>query len=435
MGWKQYQCVPESHGRLVPGSHPIGARVTERIDHRRLSCGIELAVLPLEGRPVAAVEIRLPAGYAFESPEYLGVAHVVDETIVKGTAKRDGRELNDAFDAIGATHGSFAGRENFGFSFLCLPEFLDQAVALHAEMIRTPSFPPEDCAVGVDLTRQMLAALEDDPQELAKKLLHRQAYGEPLGRHALGEARTLERIGRDQIVQHWRRHFSARGMLVAVAGAVEPEAVADLFERYFEGFTGDGEHPPGFPLEFHPGRSHREKDLEQEQIAICFPGSAVADEDYPTGQVVIGVLAGGMGARLFTEVREKQGLVYWVGAWSDQSRFGGMFHLGASTTPANLEKTYATLLREIDRIGEDVTEAEVERAVNGIVTRSYTRGDITRARAGELVEDLFHRGRPIPAEEKIARYRAVTVRDVRAYLEKHPREHLSVVTVGPKELT
>lgn len=405
----------------------------EQVEHRRLDCGIELAVLPLTGRPVAAIEIRALAGYAFERPEYLGVAHVVDEAIVKGTAKRDGRALNDAFDVIGATHGSYAGRETFGFSCLCLPEFLGQAVALHAEMIRTPSFPQDACEVAVDLAQQSLAALNDDPQELAKKLLHKQAYGDPLGRHPLGEEETLSRIGREQIMEHWRRHFCAPRMLVAVAGAVEAGKVADLFEREFERFaSSDGDAADGFPLRFCPGRSHHEKDLEQEQIAICFPGSAARDPDFPVSQVVLGVLSGGMGARLFTEVREKQGLVYWVGAWTDQSRLGGMFHLGASTTPENLEKTYTTLLREIDRLSEDLTEAEVERAVSGIVTRHKTRGDITRARASELVEDLFYHGRPIPAEEKMAKVRAVTIKDICDYLAAHPRDRLSVVTVGPR---
>lgn len=409
----------------------------EQIEHRRLKCGIDLAVLPLAGRPVAAVEIRVFAGYAFERPEHLGVAHALDEAIAKGTPTRDGRAVNDAFDAIGATHSSYAGREAFAFSCLCLPEFLEPAVALHAEIIRTPTLPAEACGVAVDLTRQMLAALNDDPQELAKKYLHEQAYGEPLGRHPLGEEATLARIGRDQIVEHWRRHFGAERMLVAVAGSVEADAVADLLEKHFEGFAPPPEakaETTGFPLRFRPGRAHHEKDLEQEQIAICFPGSAARDADFPASQVIVGVLSGGMGARLFTEVREKQGLVYWVGAWSDQSRLGGMFHLGASTTPQNLDKTYTTLLREIDRLSEDLTEAEVERAVTGIVARTQTRGDITRARAAEMVEDLFYRGRPVPTEEKLARVKAVTVRDVCDYLAAHPREQLSVVTVGPKGL-
>jgi predicted Zn-dependent peptidase len=411
----------------------MGSGVTEKIEHRRLKCGIDLAVVPLTGRPIVAVEMRLLAGYAFESPQYLGVTHVLDEAIVKGTVVRDGRALNDAFDAIGATHSSYAGREAFGFSCLCLPEFLRPAMALHAEMIRTPRFAPEDCAVAVELTQQTLSALADDPQELAKKMLHRQAYGEPLGRHVLGEEQTLALIGREQILEHWRRFFSASRMQVAVAGAVEAPAIVQLFEELFEGFTGTGEMDGGgFGFQFRPGRAHHEKELEQEQIGICFPGPGAKDKDFPTAQVILGVLSGGMGARLFTEVREKQGLVYWVGAWNDQSRTSGMFHLGASTTPQNLEKTYTTLLREIDRLSEDLTEAERERAISGIVTRAKTQGDITRSRAVELSEDLFFLGRPLPTEEKMARIQAVTIADICEYLRVHPRNELSVVTVGPK---
>lgn len=411
--------------------------MTEKIHHKRLDCGIDLAVLSLPQRPTVGLEIRLLAGFAFEHPEFLGVTHVLDEAINKGTARRDGRELNDAFDAIGATHGSFAGRETFGFSCLCLPEFVEQAINLHAEMIRTPTLPEDACDVAVELTRQSLLALEDEPQDLAKKLLHRQAYGDPLGRHALGEAETLARIGREQIVQHWQEYFSGPRMLVSVAGAVEPQCVAELLEKAFCGFAParpDGELPEGFALQFSSGRTHHEKEVEQEQIAICFPGPAVQDPDFYVGQVVLGVLAGGMSGRLFTEVREKQGLVYWVGAWSDQPRRAGMFHLGASTTPQNLEKTHATLLREIDRLSEDLTPEEVERATSGITTRMLTRGDITRARAGEMAEDLFYHGRPVPPEEKLQKLSAVTVEDVRRFLAEHPRDRLSVLTLGPREL-
>ena len=140
---------------------------------------------------------------------------------------------------------------------LCLPHGV--VSRLHAEIIRTPTFPQDACEVAVDLTRQMLAALKDDPQELAKKHLHRQAYGEPLGRHPLGEEETLARIGRDQIVEHWQRHFAAPRMLVAVAGAVDPSGVAEMFERHFERFGAGAVtraallgHDPGFSVPLLP---------------------------------------------------------------------------------------------------------------------------------------------------------------------------------------
>src|SRR4030042_1181039 len=146
----------------------------------------------------------------------------MEEAISKGTAKRDGRSLNDAFDEIGAAYATYTGRETVGFSCLCLPEFIGRAIELHAEMIRTPTFSEDSCKVAVDLTTQALAALKDDPQDLARKYLHKQAYGDPLGRHLLGEAETLARIGRDTIVDHWQQHFSGSLMQVSIAGAVDP---------------------------------------------------------------------------------------------------------------------------------------------------------------------------------------------------------------------
>jgi predicted Zn-dependent peptidase len=409
--------------------------VSDHIEHRRLNCGIDLVVVPLPGRPVTAIEIRVLAGYAFEDSAHLGVAHVLIEAINKGTAKRDGRALNDAFDEIGASHASRTGREMVAFSCVCLPEFMQPAIDLHAEMICTPTFPEDACEMAVELTRQSLAAMEDDPQGLAKKLLHRQAYGEPLGRHVLGEPNTLEQIDREAIVQHWKNCYTGARMQVAVAGAVEINAVADTFERTFSSL-GAGSKQPANPLslQFIAECSHHHKELEQEQIALCFPGASARDEDLPVERVTIAVLGGGMSGRLFTEVREKQGLVYWVGAWSDQPRQGGMVHVGASSTPENVDRTYTTLLRELDRLGNDVTQAEIDRAITGIVTRSQTQGDITRAKAAEFVEDLFYYDRPIPTEEKLDKIRAVTVPDVCRYLKAHPRESLSVVTVGPKEL-
>ncbi len=413
----------------------------ELIDYRRLDCGMDLAVMPMPDRPVVAITIRLLAGYAFENPDYLGVAHICDEAIGKGTAKRDGKALKDAFDEIGASHGSYAGREAFGFSCLCLPEFVPQAIELLAEMIRTPSFPQDACEVAVELTRQSLAALNDDPQDLIKKLLHRRAYGEPLGRHPLGENETLDRIGREQIVAHWREFFRGSNLQCSITGAVEADHIADLLDRVFAAFVTDPQmpgHAVGRPvpptLRFNPGRQHVDKDLEQEYVALCFPGSAVTDGDFPVEQILVGVLAGGMSGRLFTEVREKQGLVYWVGAWSDHPRGAGVIHLGASTTPQRVDRTYATLLREVNRLGEDLTDEEVQRAITGIVAQVQTRGDVSRARASRMADDLFYYDRPIPIEEKIARIQAVTVKDIKQYLESHPRDRLSVVTLGPREL-
>ena len=404
--------------------------------HKFLDCGAELAVCHMPDRRAQAIQIRMIAGFAHEPPDRLGVAHLTQQTADKGTNAYDGRALHDAFDAIGASHSSWCGREAAGFTALCLPEYTERTIELHAEMLRRPVFADEACDVAVELARQDLLVLEDDPQALADKLIARQAYGPVLGRHVGGEQDTLESMSADDIRRFFRENYSAQRMQVSVVGPVPPDRVAGWFEQYFEGF-GAGE-PAGrehLAVRFDATMTHHDKTTEQEQIVLALPGVAVADDAYPAQRILLGVLSGSMSSRLFTEVREKRGLVYWVSAWSEHPRGAGMIFVGASTTPQRCDETYQTILAELSRVGDDVSADEVERALTGIAVRADIRGDITRALCTQQADDLTHRGRPVPWSEKLAQLEAVTVADVRGFCKAHLlMDQVSTVTLGPGAL-
>jgi len=405
--------------------------------HLQLACGIELAVLHLPQRRAEALDIRVLAGLADEPADRLGLARLVEQTLDKGTQQHDGRGLSDAFDEIGAMTSSWSGREMTGFSGLVLPEFFPRCVELHAEFLRTPTFPADACDVAVELGRQELLTLNDDAQGLCDKFINRQALGPILGRHAAGERETLDAVTRDDLVNFWQKHYGAGRMIVSAAGPLEPQAVAECIERAFAGFgpaTQSNRDPR--PIEFDAVATHHDKPTEQEQIAIALRGVPVNHDDRPAERLLLGVLGGGMSARLFTEVREKQGLAYWVGAWSENPRGSGLLMVGAATTPQRCQQTYATLLRELERVATDVTDEEVSRALAGFLVRAAVRGDQTRTRCSEQSDDIIHFGRPVPMEEKLDRLRAVTVEQVRdfaaRYIAQAPR---SVVTLGPEPLT
>lgn len=405
------------------------------VTHETLPCGIEYAVLPLAGRRVVALQIRILGGCCSDPADKLGLAHVVNETIDKGTTTRTGRELSDAFDAIGASAGSGTGRETTTYTCTVLPEHFERAVELHADFLRNPTFAQDAVDVALDLGRQELTALQDDAHGLLDKYLGRHAYGPILGRHALGEMETINKMSRASIEEHWRRHFSNHRMIVTVAGAIESDRVKGVLEKNFNGFgQGKSDGRNGYEIKFSAGETHYRKELEQQQIGIGWPGVDVTHDDYSAQQAVIGILSGGMSGRLFTEVREKRGLVYWVSAWSETPRGVGMMFMGASTMPDRCDETYETLVTEVERLGDDLTEEELQRAKTGILASHETRGDTTRARCSDLASDLFFFQKPVPIEEKIAKLEAVSIADIRGYLKKYPCDKCCVVTVGPRPL-
>jgi predicted Zn-dependent peptidase len=403
--------------------------------HRQLDCGVELAVDPLPERQTVAIYLRILAGTADEPEEHNGVAALVESVLPKGTKKYTGPQLADAFDKLGVKWGGSAGRQSTLFRALCLPEFTLDVIDLFAELLIRPTFPEEACRVAVDLARQELKSLDDDPDTLLRRDMQRLVYGPRYGRWGGGSFESLERIDRDAMLAFYQSAYAAGRVQLVAAGPVDADKLASTIEKRFAGF-GSAKRAGREPAQwtFTPGKVHQEKTLEQQYIGLALPGASRADVNFATEQVLIGVLAGGMSGRLFTEVREKQGLVYWVGAWHEQPRGAGVIFLGASTTPQRCQKTYKTLLRELERVSEDLAEAEVKRARDSLVAHAMTEDDLTRARGAGLSDDLFHFGRPIGPTAKIEAVKRVTLDDVVQYARNLRRDELCIASLGSAKL-
>lgn len=400
--------------------------------HTHLDNGVELAVDRLPQRDTVALVIRMFAGLREEPAELAGVAAIVESTLDKGTQNYSGRELADAFDALGAMHSTTAGRQSMIMRLVCLPEFLLDALDLAAEMFCRPTFPDEACEVAVELSRQDLRSIEDDPGDLCSRMIQRLTLGPVLGRDPTGELETLDRIRPEDVRAQWRRTYHSGRMQIAAAGPLDADKLAARVAERFAGL-GDSARAGREPAEFTftPGREHRHKDIKQQQIAITLPGLPRGHDEFGVEQVLLGVLSGGMSGRLFTEVREKLGLVYSIAAWHEQPAGAGVIHLRAGSTPENCAKTFETMMREIGRLSEDLTDAEAERAKNSLISHALTHDDVTRARAGSLSEDLFFYGKPVGLSPKIERIRAVTTEQVEVYAGRFDTKHTCVATLGP----
>jgi len=415
----------------------VSATAAPSFVHRLLESGVEFAADVLPERNTVALVFRWLSGLADVPADLTGISAIVERTLSKGTERyADGRAVADAFDALGAHWMSGSGRQSSLIRVACLPEFVLPVVDLVAEVLCHPTFPAEACRVAVELAQQDLRHLEDDPQGLVRRMIQRLTLGPVLGRHVAGEEKTLPNITPERVRRHWEQTCHSGRLQVAVAGAVDADAVAQRIDVRFTGL-GSAKHAGREPLnlEFAPARQHRAKDLQQAQIAITLPGLPRDHAYFAVEEILIdGILSGGMSSRLFTEVREKQGLVYWVGAWHEQLRGAGVIHLGASSTPERADQTYRTLLRELQRLAEDVTEEETNRARNAKIAHAETEEDLTGARATSLSEDLFFFSRPVGLGPRRAAYQAVTVEQVREYAGGLALERLNVATLGPRPL-
>ncbi len=412
------------------------APVSSDFVHSRLGCGVEFAADLLPERGTVALVFRMLTGVADEPEELVGLNGIVEHAMSKGTRRYDGQGLADAFDALGASWATSSGRQSTIVRVLCLPEFAADAVDLVAEMLCHPTFPDEACAVAVELAQQDLRRLDDEPDDVLRVLIQSATLGPRLGRHPGGTVQTLARIEPRHVREHWQAFYGAGRLQVAVAGPVDATRLARRVDAAFSGFGAPTESGrDALAINIRAARVHQHKELEQQYLALTMPGLPKSHPDFPVEQVLLRVLAGGMSGRLFTEVREKLGLVYSIGAWHEHPRGAGVIHVSASTTPQRCHETYRKVLEELRRAGQDLEEAEFVRARDGLIAHAETEDDLTRARAGGLSEDLFHFGRPVGLGPRITALRRVTRQQVADYAQRLPLDRLCIATLGPRELT
>lgn len=420
---------------MLPGNESRAERtdVGGKFHTRTLPNGLTLLGQQMDHVSSAAMTILVPGGASHDPTGSEGAAAVVAEWCLRGAGQRDTRQLNDALDGLGCQRHETVLSEHIQLSTAQLGRNLADILAIYGDIIRRPQLGDGAFGPCRDLVAQDLASLEDEPARKCNLLLRERFYPPPLGRCIYGRAESLAALCPEAVRGHVRECFTPRGAILALAGRIDWNEACDLAESHF------GDWPPGEPPEVvtHPpeaGVTHIRKDSAQVHIAMAHKAAPASDDRYYAARMAETVLSGGMSGRLFTEVREKRGLVYHVSSrYHSLKAHAGMFTY-AGTTPAKAQETFDVTVRELRRLGEGVEPDELARARTQLKSALVMQGESTTARANALAGDWYHLGRLRSLDEISDAIDAVTREEVLAYLHEFPAEQFTLLVVGPDPL-
>lgn len=419
---------------LKQGIWPRGRQaLAQQIYHHTFANGLTLLAERMDHVRSAALNFLVPAGCVYDPDTEVGLASVLSEMITRGAGARDSRALSLALDNLGVDRDESVGQLHQRFWGATLASNIPAALEIYADILRRPHLPKMELDPVRALALQDLQALEDDYKTMVMVELRRRHWPLPLGRDRRGTPATLKRITGASVRKHYERTFGPRGTILSVAGNIDWPSLKDLVERLFGDWRGA--KAPALKLQ-KPinGRGHVERDTEQTQIAIAYPSVPFGHPDYYAAQGAVQVLSGGMGSRLFTEVREKRNLCYSVWASYQTFKDRACVLAYAGTTNERAQETLDVTLVELKRLAQGVTDEEVERVRAGLKSSVIMQEESTSARAGALASDWYYLGRVRPIEEIQAAIDGLTPAQIVAYVKEHPPRDMTVVTLGPKAL-
>ncbi len=407
--------------------------MAQEVYHHTFENGLTLLAERMEHVRSAALNFLVPAGYVYDPPERLGTATLLADMLTRGAGSRDSRELTLALDALGLDRDESPGPMHMRFWGATLARSLPAALEIYADVLRRPMLPPEELDAVKALALQDLQGLEDEPRQKVFIELRRRHFPPPLGRDRRGTPEGIDAVTPESLAAQHARLFQPRGTILSVAGNVEWAPLRDLVGRLFADWKPNP--PPPLRLEAAPGgQAHLEKETEQTQIAIAYPSVPFGDPDYYAAQGAVHVLSGGMGARLFTEVREKRGLCYAVSASYQTFKELACVLCYAGTKNERAQETLDVTLGELLRLQEGVEQEEVERVQAGLKSSLIMQEESTSARAGALASDWYYLGRVRSLDEIQQAVQALTPARIVEHLRRHPPKDFTIVTLGPSPL-
>jgi predicted Zn-dependent peptidase len=407
--------------------------LSDRYFQHTFGNGLTLLGEQMSGMQSAAMTLLVPAGASLDPQKSSGIATVLSELVLRGAGSRDSRALTAYLDNLGLQRSSGAGIYHTRFACAAVATNVLESLPAYADIVRRPHLPEIGFQAACDLALQGLDGIDDDPRQKAMLKLREWHFPWPYGRNTMGEKAHLEKLTLDDCKSHFVRTYQPHGAVMAIAGRIDFARVTHLTQQTFGDWKGH--LPPSIPTIPSSGHLHHEEhQSEQTHIAIGYKTIEETHPDYYVMRLGIEALSGGMSGRLFTEIREKRGLVYNVSAgYSSLKGFGSILGY-AGTSNDRAQATLDVFIAELQRLSEGITQEELDRAKIGLKASTIMQGESTSARAGAIAHDFFMRGRIRTLDEIKAAIDGATLDQVNAYLKMSRPEKFTIVTVGPKPL-
>ncbi|MBA2475608.1 MAG: insulinase family protein, partial [Actinobacteria bacterium] len=341
--------------------------MTHVYERSRLSNGARVLTAPMPHAQSTSCVVMLAAGSRYEERESSGIAHFAEHMFFKGTERRPrSRDITSEIDAIGGEFNAFTGKEYTGYYVRCGAETRDIALDVLADMLRHSKFEPEEIEREKGVIVEEMNMYFDTPRDFIGGVYDELLYGDqPLGRDIIGTKETVRAATRETFTSYLDRWYKPERMVVGVGGRIEGDLIARLEELLGDVPAGDTPAATAFepPGDGAPRVRVATKASDQAHLCLGVRSHPLTHPDRYVLQLLTTVLGGGMSSRLFTEVRERRGLAYYVFGLNNAYTDAGSLYAQAGVDINRIDEAVTTIVAELHKLAEEPVPAdELEKA-------------------------------------------------------------------------
>jgi len=382
-----------------------------------LKNGLRVVLASMKNTEAITLLVLVGVGSRHETKNVNGISHFLEHMFFKGTKSRPrpGQVFRD-LDRIGAAFNAFTKKDMTGFWVKTSSKDFGVGLDVVSDILLEPLFNKEEIEKERGVILQEIGMYEDEPRNKVWDNLFSVLYGDqPLGWSIAGPKETVLSIKRKDVIDYKSKNYLSKNMVVVLAGDFENGDIFPKVEKVF-GRISPGKNRSAKKAgidQKSPRVGITNKASDQTHLLLAAKSFGLFDERRYGANVLDVILGGNISSRLFSEIREKLGLAYYV--FSDNSYFEdtGFLGIGTGTGHGSLETCVRKTLEILKKLkNKKVSTRELGAAKSFLRGRMALGMEMSDAVAGYCAENEFFFHRIEQPEEYLEKIEKVSQNDI-----------------------
>lgn len=403
------------------------------IEQTTLSNNLRVITNKLPSFKTTAVGAFVNVGSRNETIDNNGIAHFQEHMIFKGSNNRTAYEISQQVEVLGSHINAYTSTEMTAYYANGLTENVEIAVDIIGDALTNSIHAEEDIKLESGVILQEISRYEDNPSSTMHSLFMDTAYpNQPVGRKILGTKEFVSNAKKEDFKKFVNENYSAETMIVFAAGGAEHSTIVNAVDKAFNMIPKTTIRPALVPATYVGGLGiDASKSFEQVSVGIGFKTVPINDPDMYIYMILANAFGGGMSSPLFTEVREKRGLVYSTSAYSDVEIDYGHFAIFGGMTPNNLKEFIDVSCSELAKMSNTINELDMIRAKNSVYVSLAKMEEDTEHMLSYMANSVFNKGRVRGFEEIRSDIEKISMDDLKDAAAKLIHSKPTISLVGP----
>ena len=400
--------------------------------------GLRLVTVPMKNTQAVTVLVLVGTGSKYETKEINGISHFLEHMFFKGTKKRPNTlAISLDLDKVGGIYNAFTGQDETGYWAKVDAKHLDLALDWVSDIFLNSKLDSREIEKEKGVIIEEINMYLDSPREYIEEIWISLLYGDqPAGWFVAGEKKTISGFKRIQFLSYLQNHYTARNTVVVVAGNIGGiSKLKQKIQKYFQNIKAGRTKNKDQVTEKQtkPKVLLRYKKTDQTHFSLGVRGCNIFHPDIYIMDILSVILGNGMSSRLWIEVREKEGLGYYVFTDNSTDPDTGYLTTWAGIDNKRVDRAINIILREYKRItNEKINAKELRKAKDYVKGKTILRMESSDVQARFYGNQELFENKILTLDEKFAKIEAVTADDIQRVAKDAFRPgKLNLALIGP----